>query len=328
MTTITIDASLNENARDARQHKRWKRESALKKTQQEDVQYVALSVHSDLPDLEDADAFHGNLISMLEVAWQCHFKVALTPDVIWYTLLSGVAGRVKAAPDTYRSLFTRSAEKQTILTGTADVTKINLRQILTALNTLSPTNPGLFLPRFSTTTEASELAFLAAFCDAVSPYYNYMTTMCGIPAVKLLGTQEDWTRLHAAFIDMTAALAEIDGLYATWATTTAAPLLKRLSEQFTAPDAAFMGDMFRIERCGSGHLAPAAGWIVDLHIDAPEGHYKEVHDFPSHIARVQFTNAETRRQFDLCYGLLSSTKDADGFLVPEFRSVTHERAAD
>ncbi len=39
----------------------------------------------------------------------------------------------------------------------------------------------------SCTTEEAYLAQQAAFCDAMSAYYAYMSTCCGIPRIKLLG---------------------------------------------------------------------------------------------------------------------------------------------
>lgn len=268
--------------------------------------------------------YRTNLISFLHVAWSKHYGIELTPDMFWYTILCSLSDTIKKNAETYRHLFTTSSEKKNIITVTGDPTKIDLNQVIGELDHVMPNNSGIFLPIFSTSSTISQLAFKAAFCDAVSPYYNYMTTLCGIPYVKLLGEKEDWVKLHDSLITVAEFVKSCDPKYADWAVNKCAPILNKLAEQFDAPDEKFMRDMFEIERCGSGHVAPIKGWIVDVFYDAPTGRYKEVHDFNSHISIVKYANMETGRKFNTKYGLMSVTATSDGGIIPVFCSVIVE----
>ena len=54
----------------------------------------------------------------------------------------------------------------------------------------------LFLPSFSTTGPVERAAAEVVLLDAMQSYFDYQfRTMCGIPAITLEGTQEDWKAL-------------------------------------------------------------------------------------------------------------------------------------
>src|SRR5262249_34246791 len=54
----------------------------------------------------------------------------------------------------------------------------------------------LFVPRFSTTGPAERVVAEVVLLDAVKSYFRYeLATACGIPAVTLEGTAEDWQQL-------------------------------------------------------------------------------------------------------------------------------------
>lgn len=48
---------------------------------------------------------HRNFIEYLTVAYENHFSVVVSPDVIFYTLLCEISEAVKAKPDFYKSIL-------------------------------------------------------------------------------------------------------------------------------------------------------------------------------------------------------------------------------
>jgi hypothetical protein len=73
---------------------------------------------------------HHNLMHYLTLAYNNHFSVILSPDMIFYTILCELADAIKTKPDSFRFLFTNSGEKTTILTQTHDPAYLDLDQVI------------------------------------------------------------------------------------------------------------------------------------------------------------------------------------------------------
>jgi Domain of unknown function (DUF4419) len=144
-----------------------------------------------------------------------HYPLALSPEVLMYLIAHEVAVTVNKHPETYRHLFTQSADKQTILVRDDTLVRGNpnsnwartLDQFDIALTERVP--PGIMdhlLPSFSTHTVESRAASLVTFMDAAKSFYDYRTqTMCGIPLVRLDGTPQDYQTL----LNCCSQLAEV-----------------------------------------------------------------------------------------------------------------------
>lgn len=71
----------------------------------------------------------------------------------------------------------------------------------------------LLVPRFSTTGPLEKAVGDVILMDAVQKYFQFeVHTLCGIPKITLLGTEEDWTRLHVK----AQALTEFGDDMARW----------------------------------------------------------------------------------------------------------------
>lgn len=131
-----------------------------------------------------------------------HIGLSLSPEVLWYAVLSQFATDVKRNPAAYRDLFTTSPEAETII-----VIHDGLRMGIPlgwdeAISTFGPKLMarvpsgvmGNCLPTFTTSSPESNIATLVTFMDAASPFYKYeVHTRCGIPSIRLEGTPADWT---------------------------------------------------------------------------------------------------------------------------------------
>ncbi|MBV1952582.1 MAG: DUF4419 domain-containing protein, partial [Cycloclasticus sp.] len=233
----------------------------------------------------------------------------MSPEIMWYTILNELAIIIKGNPTAYASLFTTSDEKQTIVVPTDDPTLIDLDLIKNALYDLVPTDIDLFLPTFSTSTESSNMACLASFCDAVTPFYNYSTFMCGHRSIKITGTDEDWDKIERHLTEISKLMSH-DWLREAWDIVVSIRLAIRDG------DVAFWKNIFTEEICGSGSQYVISGWFSGIFNNDVSGDERRVENFASHIAQVPYVNADTNRKFTLNYGLFHSNEDFEGFIVP------------
>ena len=261
---------------------------------------------------------HMGYLEYLSMAWNNHYGIVMSPDIFWQLFLTQAASHIKDNSEKYRSLFTDSDEKKDIIVFTNDPQLINLNLIAEQLEKLTPTDTTMFLPEFSTTTSSSALAFRAAFADAMSPYYNYMMLMCGIPKVKLTGTEEDWDSISERIVKFKDAL---DGDEMQNYTERVAGLVTEIKDNYSNPNPEFWKEMFSLERCGSGSAVEVSGWIKDLYIKAPRPGY--IGNYSSAVSYVSYKFLDTNQDFELCHGLFSSDEE-DGYLVPDFGFIINE----
>jgi hypothetical protein len=263
---------------------------------------------------------HTNYMEYLQMAWGGHYGVIMSPDIFWFILLNESASHIKNNSEHYRSLFTTASEgKVDIVVPTADPQLISLDLIASELKRLVPTDIDTFLPEFTTSTVSSKFAFKAAFADAMTPYYNYMMLLCGIPKIEIQGTLEDWNKLSDGIDKLKSLLNKDENISAYF--DKVQNISKSIISNFESPSAEFWKNMFSLERCGSGGQVDVKGWIVDLYIEKPRPAY--VNNFPTNTAKVPYKLINTGQNFELSYGLFSSNIE-DGFLVPDFGFIINE----
>jgi len=260
---------------------------------------------------------HKNYLEYMLAAWDSHWGIIISPDIIWYTLQCELTSVVATHSETYRNLFTTSDKKEEILVYSDSPTVMPLEALVQALVEKIPSDVKAFLPEFSTSTKRSSLARYAAFCDMVSPYYSYGMFMCGFPAIDVRGDSSDWQKLRASWKELGKLftkhqeyIARVDGVL----------------EQICASlnDAKFWMRMFHISHCGSGHEYLVSGWISDLFEQLPD--LKKVDNFPSHISTVAYTQVNIKKDYEMKQGLISSRKEG-GFLIPDFGHIIYEKSA-
>lgn len=284
--------------------------------------------------------YHSNYLGYLDHAWRNHYGVTLLPDHIWFDLLCELAMLVKAEPERFRHLFTESDEKTVIRVMTHDVAHLPLDQITQALQELVPMAVDSFLPVFSTTTAMSRLAMMSSFAEMASPFYDYETTMCGIPRVKLGGTLDDWELACNSWTSIAMGYMKLheDPQLSTWVQHVELVLnMITLTLEGTVEPSklgAFWKEFYNVRFCGSGG-DDVSGWYTELFRDTRERPGRRTHkDFVSHATRVEYRNVETNRRFVAAHGLFSSIvqegAEPDTFwLEPRFGEVIMEvRAAE
>lgn len=266
-------------------------------------------------DNMEGDYSHKNYIEYLLAAWDSHLGIIVSPDIIWYTLQCELTSIVATNAETYRSLFTDSNEKKEIKVLSPSLTVMPLDTLMEALAQKIPAGIRAFLPEFSTSTQRSIFARYAAFCDMVSPYYNYSMFMCGFPAINIRGDQADWVKVHHSwkaigklFTKHQDYIARVDGI------------LGQICGSLN--DADFWRDMFKLDQCGSGHQYTVSGWLANIFEQEPNLKFPE--NYSSHISTVAYKQLNTKKDYEMKQGLICSRKE-NGFLLPEFAHIVYEK---
>ena len=260
----------------------------------------------------NTDFCHNNYMDYLVNCYDRHLGYVLTPDTIWYVLLSEISEHIKGNSEHYRSLFTTSDEKTEIVVNNTNVDEFPL-EIIKQLRGLVPTDIDKFLPEFTTSTVESKFAHSCSFCDAVSPYYNYGMMMCGFRKVKIEGTSDDWVKVMESFRLVSGVLDKIDKAYVFDVLS----ILSRISF-LDSSDANFYDNIFALERCGSGGQVEVTGWFQKFYMKKPSPRY--TYNYSTQVSQVNFTTLWDGKKHMISSGILGSNLE-DGFAVPQFEYV-------
>lgn len=136
-----------------------------------------------------------------------HLPLRFSPDVVWHTILQGLANHVNANPETLRSKFVAFQGKTELLVSRPDFVKSSVLNYWPgvfgdfAQQIEANTHAGLvqlLQADFSTTCEVSRIVSQIALMDTVKSYFEYsMAAGCGFPRIELSGTVADWEHLRA-----------------------------------------------------------------------------------------------------------------------------------
>jgi hypothetical protein len=163
--------------------------------------------------VEACTRYHGRLlanvrfhpvVAAIDVAFTDHRPLRLSPDAVWLMICQAVANHVNAHAEELRPRFVRHQGKVQIEVRRDDFVKGSPEnpwpEFFSELSARVRDHVGpaldLFLPAFSTTGPAERAAAEVVLLDAMQSYFWYVAvTICGIPAITLEGTTEDWEAL-------------------------------------------------------------------------------------------------------------------------------------
>jgi hypothetical protein len=276
------------------------------------------------------DFLHRNLFDYLALCYSNHYNAILTPDMVWFSIMSELAGEVNRQPETYRKYFTDSKEKKTLLVS-VDPSQpgfLNFSDFKSALKEAVPVDTNLFMPSFSTSDALSNMAIQAVFMDAVSPFYNYMMFMCGIPKIEIHGSTEDWNTLKNSFTGIVELMNNSFPAYAkNWSANVYKVIdqvINTLNEHTQEFD---WKTIFYSKSCGSGSQQNVYGWIFNLvmnHEGKGNSEGKMLHNYPTQIAKVSYTIVNDPNNYTFKIGLTKSSLNENNFLIPEFGYVVNK----
>ncbi|GAQ90139.1 hypothetical protein KFL_006050020 [Klebsormidium nitens] len=160
--------------------------------------------------LSSTGVSRSGLFQAIETAYSGHHNLHLRPDDIMLAIAQGVSAHLsyKDNAEKYRKVFVDHDGKETIkvdatqsLTGDSRLLKWP-RCVQLIVDQLNERVKGdtcqLLVNDFSTTDDISKTASQVVLMDTMKHYFEYILDItCGIPAVKLQGSLEDWHRLLA-----------------------------------------------------------------------------------------------------------------------------------
>ena len=212
------------------------------------------------------DGIKNSFVGAVHTAYNTHYPLVLSPDMIWQCVAQGFAIHVNKNAEKLRHLFVAHEGKKVI--------EVRVDHFQKG----SPTNDwegalGLFseeirknigddihsllTPEFSTTGPVEKAAAQVVMMDAFKEYFSYYAmTLCGIPEITLEGSVEDWKKLY----DKTLGLAKFD---LQWWVDAVEPVLK---EFVNAASGKINKDFWQsIYKISGGSGGPyITGWIITL----------------------------------------------------------------
>lgn len=258
------------------------------------------------------------LLQGMHDAFNEHLPLVLKPEVIWYAIIHEIAITVKANPSGYAQHFTTTpGEKKKIeiysdslIYGEQNSWSRSIPLFRPALSeNVTPETMQIFLPSFSTMNHEAETAIMIAFMDVVSEYNHFgLGTSCGIPEIRLEGTEEDWRLL----VMHTKQLAEMFKQDLKEYFSDLIPVLEKINEAASGEvDPKFWKSMYHYHSHSGGPYVD--GWITSLFAYIPcskgsgngsgfekkerfnwvknSGHDRgfKTNQFPCHVSKVPFS---------------------------------------
>ena len=208
------------------------------------------------------------LIETLHRAFQSHYPVCLSPDVIWLTLMQGIARHVNENSKALRPQFVAHDGPLLIAVRRDDFIKGSPEnpwpEVFTSFSEQIRSHIGpvhdLMLADFSTTGPAARAASEIVLLDAMQSYFEYeFRTMCGIPSITLEGTPADWR-------DLVRRMREFSRFGLAWWIDSITPIL----DEFVAAAEGqvhheFWESIYKFEGPrGSGGAPHVSGWAARL----------------------------------------------------------------
>jgi hypothetical protein len=150
----------------------------------------------------------------------------------------------------------------------------------------------------------------------MSPYYFYSRTRCGIPRIKILGTKEDWTALETKLFKMVtevfrgemAATSDDDDYDEPRIVSYLKRAIEVVQKIHTETSPKYWEEMYKIDKCRSGHSNYVIGWINNLYKHSSGNDF---YNYEPHISTVTYKDNDSKKEYELRAGLLYSSIERD-----------------
>lgn len=216
-------------------------------------------------ELVDLPPFNALMLAV-HLAFQRHQPLVLSPDMLWQTLLQGLAHHIRLHSEEMRSLFVEFPDKLRLSTradphptyGAIPWKKAVRNLVSQVAENIKPASWERLQAEFSTTGPTETLCASIALMDVFQNYFDYsLHSMCGIPRITLEGSAEDWSLLRSRFQS-----------WREWGLERWADALDPCLEQFENAcrgevNRLFWGNLYKNGgESGSGGLPILTGWLT------------------------------------------------------------------
>lgn len=141
---------------------------------------------------------HAGFLSYLHLCWAKEKGCVLNPSVVFNTILSTFAHNILENPGGYKHLFT-TADKKVEVEYVGGI--FNYERLMKSLEGVIA-NKDMFdlitKTTFDSDVEHSKTMRQMIFANAGVPFFSYSCTKCGIPSVRVDGSEADWQRALSA----------------------------------------------------------------------------------------------------------------------------------
>ncbi|ADO67487.1 hypothetical protein crov453 [Cafeteria roenbergensis virus] len=292
---------------------------------------------------DNYDFSHCGLIYYLHGCWAKELGCVLKPDMIYQTILSAITKCILKNPTDFKFLFMDGDTKQNVVVvvnnadkGSFDINKLdailkNITKNKEFYNLISNTS-------FTTDGELGKHVRLMTYANMGVPYFNYISTMCGIKSVSVDGTQFDYEKLLVNLVQINR-IFEMNAKFIK-NNTSIFPFLKKTIETisdilhytfdnkykafnlYDSPED-FYNNIFHYgenTKCGSGHdQFKVYGWARNFY----STHGEDLSHFESTLCYVPYHNIETNKTFVQVAGMTHS-KIINNIAYPEYNKIGFE----
>ena len=150
-----------------------------------------------------------SFFDVVTLAFANHYSLEINPDDIWLMILDGFRLHVKSNREALKDKFVAPGTDTVVAFEDNSLTTESthrewfwtLANLFEVLQSKLPEETGLPLKtKFSTTSPVDYNISSAMVMAVASEYYVYsVTTLCGIPKIKINGKKEDWILLKDSF---------------------------------------------------------------------------------------------------------------------------------
>jgi hypothetical protein len=257
------------------------------------------------------------LAHAVDLAFDLHRPLRLTPDALWITLAQGFAIHVRQNAEVLRPRFVRHEGRHKLALTVTDVPSGQewhdciARYVDMSSEHLGPGVVALLTGPFSTTGPDEQMVFRVALMETFAEYFEYeMVFICGIPEVTLEGTPDDYRDLKRR--------VEVMGEYnLRWWTDQLLPICDQwIAAAEGRPDVDFWKAIHRPEKMYGGHLV--TGWLARLFPYLERDGRWERNDFtPARCIPEDATKPESNDESVIRQHLRSkAAKEGRGEIVP------------
>lgn len=155
-------------------------------------------------------------LDVVSLAYAKHYSMEISPDDIWLVILDGVRIHVKNNREKLKDKFVAPGTDTVVTVIDNSLTQESthrewfwtISNLFDSLQVKLPEKTGIPLKtKFSTTSPVDNNISRTMTMAVASQYYTYMvSTLCGIPKIKVIGTKDDWMLLKDSFNKLTEQL--------------------------------------------------------------------------------------------------------------------------
>ena len=203
------------------------------------------------------------LIQALDESFTYHRPITLSPDLFWLLILQGFAQHINLYPSEYREQLVINKEKKIIeirkdiLLNDSSYWREVPGEVVEKFKTslVDPSILDTLIPKFSTTTQNEEIVFSIGIMDTFSSYFEYwVTSLCGIPEIYLMGEAADW-------VDIKRRMQHLTQFGLSWWIESLNPIFDKIIASYSSPlDTQFWKSIYKMnDESGGPYIT---GWIV------------------------------------------------------------------